>query len=212
MSDKLDILIEKLGQDLKPVKPLGHPFPRTASLFICALIYMGAAILYIGLRSDVVDKLGQGSFLFEIGFSLVMAIAAALSTGWLSVPDMREQKWLLYPPFILFAVFILFIGIKSYSEGIGVPHNMIFHKCIKDALILACLPIAGFIALSRTGHTTHPVTLAAMSALSTGSLGWIALRLTCSNDTIGHNFFYHFIPFALIGIALGLLARKLYRW
>ena len=213
MSDLLDNLVNELGERLEPVKPLSHPVLRLLPFFAGVLAYVGAVVAVLGVRGDIAAKLHEGAFLFESGLVLSLSVVAAMAASWLTIPDLRGQKWLLAVPFSLFAVFMFWIGAAAYDEGTHIPDDLYWHSCVTKDLLVGILPAVVMVFFSRAGGTTtHPLLSAAMNILFVGGAGWLALRVVCPNDTIAHTFFYHFMPFIFIGAVLGMLARRLYRW
>ncbi len=207
----MDALIDELSAELEPVSRFAHPFARISPWIIIAVAYISGVIHFLGIRMDIGKKLGEASFLFEMGLTGLIAIFAAYVSGWLTIPDMREQRWMLAVPTSLFAVFMLFIGAHVVAEGITMP-AISWHHCFSDALLMGVVPIAMLSVLVRRGATTRPLWLAFMSTLSVGAMGWAAMRITCPSDMIGHTMMFHFLPFILFAVLLGVLARRLYRW
>ncbi len=213
MADEKDIeaLIDDLSGELKPVELLAHPFLRVTPWIIIAFAYLAGVIHFLGLRMDLGDKLHEAPFVFELGLAGFIAVTGAYCAGWLSIPDSRGQKWLVIIPSTMFAVFMFWIACKTASEGFLLP-EMHWHHCFSDALLMGFVPIATLSMLVRRGATTNPGWLAFMSILSVGALGWLALRITCGDDSAGHTMIFHFLPFVLFAAMLGALARRLYRW
>ena len=138
-------------------------------------------------------------------------LSAALCAAFLCVPDMRGQKWLISVPFTFLAVFLLWIGLRSWVEGVDMPAIHMGH-CMSDGFWMAGIPAAIMVFLSTRGATTRPYLSALMVTLAITAFGYIGLRATCMMDTVGHATIYHLIPFTVFGAVLGLIARRLYKW
>lgn len=208
-----ETLIGDLESRLEAVKPMYHPLKRILPWIGFMLAYMvGSAFFIIGIRPDIAAKFHETGFLFETGLTLAVSLVAALTASWLSVPDMRGQKWLLAVPVSLFAVFLFWFSLNIYNEGLHLPETLTFHKCAGDAMILGLLPIMALVFLTKTGATTRPYWMAFSSILSVGALGWAVLRFTCASDDTAHIALYHFLPFIVLGILLGIVARRVYHW
>ena len=209
--NKNDDLIKSLGEDLKPVKPLGCPARRTLPWIAFSALYAAIIIHYVGMRPDLVVKLHDGVFMFEIILVGITAILAAGASVYMSVPDMCGQKWLKPTALSFIAVFFLWAFTQWFSYGMPMPEPHWDH-CINQSAIIALLPIAMLLYIAKRGTTTTPVMMSIMNVASVGALAYIALRLTCMVDDVGHIFFFHVIPFLIAGTLLGVMARKIYKW
>lgn len=207
----IDALIGDLAAELKPLKGGLHPVILISPWVVIAVAYMAGVIHFLGLRMDWPQKLQEAPFLFEMLLSALVAVSSAYTAGWLAIPDMRQQQWVLAVPSALFGVFMLWVGCQIAAEGFRMP-KVSWHHCFSDALLMGFVPVATLSLLVRRGATTRPGWMAFMCILSVGALGWIALRLTCGGDDTGHTLLFHFLPFVLAASVLGALARRLYRW
>ncbi len=211
-NDNITSLIDDLSSGLQPVRPLHHPVVRILPWIVLAVAYVTGLSHFLGLRFDLIEKMGHSAFLFEMGLVFSIAVTAAFATGWLAIPDMREQKGVLAIPTALFSVFIFWLVVQTYVEGLHMPATINWNHCVEDALLMGAFPVAALVFFSRRGATTRPGWMAFMSILAVGALGWIGLRFICAVDVVGHTGLYHFIPFVFVGGLLGALARKVYRW
>lgn len=203
--------IERLSEDLKPVKHIFSPVWTVTPWLIVVLGYLAGVVHFLGLRMDWEEKLAAPEFLFELSLTFSIAVSAGYCAGWMAVPDMREKNWMQAVPLTLFGAFLLYMLCHIVPEGMSVPHLQ-WHHCFSDAILMAFVPIAALSILVKQGATTRPRMLSLMSVLAVGALGWGALRLTCMQDDVAHTLFYHFIPFIIFAVLVGVLARRLYRW
>lgn len=203
-------LIDNLCDDLKPQKTLWHPACCMGSWVMLALIIGGGVMLSMGIRGDIVDAMRDSSFVFEMVLMTALAVTALFATFWLRIPDMRGKTWILPVPFTLFGVYIVWAGIHMIHDRM-MPH-MHVHHCMVDGILITALPALAMFGMVLRGCTTRPMMMAVMNALAILSIAYIALRLTCVSDDLGHIIFTHLLPFIVIGAVLGVLARKLYRW
>jgi hypothetical protein len=211
MNDKTDRLIENLSSELKPVKCLCHPALRFAPAIIIALVYLAIAVHVLGMRPDMPDKYHDLHFLFEVGLMLIISASAALSAIWLSIPDARGLRWVPIVPLSLFGVYVFWTGLRAYIDG-GVEIEWHWSHCLQDAALMTAIPAAAMVFITRRGATTQPLTMALMIILAVTGMGYIGLRFTCMMDTIAHTTHYHLLPFTVLGVLLGLLAKRLFRW
>ena len=211
-TDNLDTLINDLSDDLSCVTPCKHPLALMFIWITIALTFVASTVIFMGLRPDIITKVNDSIFLLEISLSAAIALSAGASAFYLRVPDRCGAKWVGIVPYTLFSVFISWTIIQIIAEGIHMPDFHWVH-CASDSGIFVSIPLAvlTFITAKRSA-TTKRFTMMAMQAMAVGGLGYIALRLTCIMDTMGHDLVYHMLPFLVLGIIVGLIAHRLYRW
>jgi hypothetical protein len=124
---------------------------------------------------------------------------------------MRGHKWLLSLPFAGVAVFTIWNIVHLTSADMVMPKLHMDH-CMGEGAFMSSIPLAVLFFLVRKGTTTRPVLMAVMNVISVTAISYIGLRFTCAMDTVGHATISHVIPYVIIGIALGMAARKLYKW
>ncbi|MGH1404891.1 MAG: NrsF family protein [Alphaproteobacteria bacterium] len=207
----IDTLVDTLSNELSAVEPMPHPLMRVLPWFCGAVLYITFAILVLGFRPDFFDKVIQISYMAELTLLVFISMSAAFCSLWLTVPDMRGAKWMLYIPVVAFSAFLVWHGIRMGMEEYVIPH-MRFHPCHIEAFIFGVLPAIALLFLSSKGNTTHPILLSFMNILAVGSLGYTGLRITCVSDDIGHLFADHFLPYILLGIVVTFVGRRIYRW
>ena len=204
-------LIGDLTEDLAPVKALAHPVLRAGSWILGAAAYVAVVVVFLGVRPDLVAQTSNVFFLFEISVMALVFLTAALASCWLCVPDMRGRVWLASVPVSLVLAFTVWTFLRAITEGV-VIQNPHWSHCFQDAVLMGAVPAAAIMLLSRKGATTKPFLMGVMNVLSVTALGYIGLRLTCANDTVGHVCFYHLFPFVVFGVVVGASVRRLYRW
>ncbi len=206
-----DSLISSLSEELTEVKVLAHPLQRALPWIVFAVLYVSFAVAVLGVRGDIITKIAEPLFIFEILIVFTMSLAAALCSLWMCVPDMRGQKWIISVPITLFFVFLCHFGLKMVMDNYAMP-ALHFHNCQREALIFGVIPAIAILYLSIRGNTVQPILLSFMNILAVGGIGYIALRISCASDNIGHLGMHHLLPYIIMGIIITLVGRKLYRW
>lgn len=204
-------LIESLSDTLTPMKPMAHPFLRVLPWIFCGAFYTLVCVLVIGVRPDIQDKIVSPYFVYEILMMTFVGLSASFASSYLCVPDMRGVKWLAALPLTALGAFFLWIFTRSLAEPVSMPH-VHWVNCFNDGIVLGFIPAIAMVIFVRKGATTAPRMMALMNTLAVAALGFIGLRFTCPLDTIGHAVITHLIPFMVLGILTGVLARRLYRW
>jgi len=203
--------IDGLADDLEPVKPLAHPLQRILPFFIFAVMYVGALVYFVGVRHDILNKFSDPSFLIENALMVFILVTAGLSSSFLSVPDMRGQKWLIALPFTGIGVFCVWSLIRAYTEGLHMPQLHLDH-CMGEGVFMAVVPLTMVLFMMKKGATTRPRLTALMNLVFAAGLGYVGLRFTCMMDTVGHATISHLLPYLAIGTLMGMAAKKLYKW
>ncbi len=204
-------LISSLSDDLSEVKSFPHPMKRAVLWSFIAIAYVVVVVAFLGIRTDISDKFNDPIYIFELSQILAIAVSAGFCSLWLCIPDMRGQNWMIAVPLSLFAVFFLWVGLRTILD-LHKGFEVHWSHCQTDSILFGFVPALSIFFLSTKGKTTHPNLIALMSILSVGALGYLGLRITCSSDDVGHLCSYHILPYFLFGIGVSLLARRIYRW
>jgi len=211
MSKDIDNLIGNLTEELEPVKPMMCPLRRIAIWFIASAVFAAACAYSMGIRSDIDTLYTNANYLFEMILMAITAILAALSSSYLSVPDMRGQKWLVPATFTTLGTFALWSVIRFIIEK-DTLSGMDFNHCMGEGGFMAIIPVAVLIFMMRDGATTRPILTATMNTIAIAGLGFVALRFTCPMNTAAHSIISHLLPYVALGAILGMLARRIYKW
>ncbi len=208
-------LIARLSNDLKPVKPLAHPYIRAGKYLGLSIAYIALAILFLGFRPDILQMLSKLYFIFEIILMFAMGVTAYLCSSLLCIPDALSKKYVLKIPFIFTGIFTIWALIQGASQVIFAKshvHELFWYSCINDAFFIGFIPaiFIGFLTI-RTS-TTRPYLLMITNTIAITGLGYIGLAFTCSHTNIIHGCLYHILPFVLTGLVIGMFSRRIYRW
>lgn len=188
-----------------------HPFTRLLPFVLFVVAYLSFTVGYIGVRPDFAEKLTQFHYVFELVLILSMSISSAFASAWLCVPDMRQQKWMLSVSLTLFATFVTWTFLRAVIDSYIMPH-LHWHTCYTLSILFGAIPALFIFLLSMKGKTTQPMMLSAMNALAIGGAGYIALRLICQADDIGHLCVFHIVPYILFAFIASVVGRRIYRW
>lgn len=207
-----DKLIDDLAEDLCPVSPLHHPLIRALIWMVVSSLYIAGAVFFAGMRTDLAQKTSDVSFIFEMSLALLITVSSVLASTWWAVPDVREKKWIVSIPLISTLIFIFWNGLRFFIEEKGNMPPVNWGDCIKDGLIMGLGPFALILLLARKGATCCSTTMCSMNILSVTGLAYIGLRLTCGTDTVGQGCITHILPFLILAVIMGAIARRVYKW
>jgi len=83
MMEKINELIAKLAQDAPAVKPAPHPVVLSLGWMAVAMVYLGVALIFSGLRPDLMLKLQEPWFAAEIAALVGIFVATCWSAALL---------------------------------------------------------------------------------------------------------------------------------
>lgn len=209
--DTDDLINQLCDGDLKTLKPT-CPYTYIAIWLIGSIFYLASVVSYLGLRSDFDMSAMNPVYIFEIGLGVSILISAAVASSWLNTPDCCQRHWIKFVPVTLSVVFVLWTILRSMEEGMDFLSGLHLGHCAQEGMLMEIIPLIALVFITMKSCTTQPYWSMAMNILAVSTLGWIGLRLTCSIDEMGHSLFNHLLPFAILAAALGMFARKLFKW
>ena len=209
--DEINKTIHNLCGELKPMGCF-NPNWRAALWIILVLTYTVAVATTIGFRENIAHAMNRGEFVFELLLAFGTGITAGLVTFWLTIPDCERYKKFIAVPVTLLAVQLVWMFDRLYFEGMGdIRENWLSH-CWMNTALYTTVPIFAVVLMVKKGATVMPCALASFAVLSVSEFNWIGMRLVCPKDNVGEAYFLNFLPYVVIGLLAGFLAKKLFRW
>ena len=211
-TEDIDKTIDKLCEGLKPVKPCCPT--RNGLLWILLVIcYTSAVAIAIGFRPNIDEAMARDDFIFEMILAFSIAISASLVTFWISIPGCEKRTRYMPVPLTLLAVQFVWMIERLYFEGLGhIRENWLSHCWMNTALHTTLPAIAVIMLVKRSGATVMPGWMAAFALIAVSEFGWIGMRLICPKDNVGEAYLINFLPYVVIGVAIGFIGKKLFRW
>ncbi|MGB1076705.1 MAG: NrsF family protein [Bdellovibrionales bacterium] len=210
---KTEELISNLCEDHHKVKTMGCAYKRALYIMATIVIYNVLIIKFFDVvRHDISDVMHSATMLYELIIAFSIGASAVLAMSLLMIPDMKGHKWFLSVPTTISLTFLLWMSVNFFQQGYNMEHVHPGGPCFVDGILYAGLPTFIAVVIARRGATAHRIWLTVMAALSASSIGWISLRFVCALDSASHVFVDHVLPFALIGILLGVLSKRLFSW
>lgn len=204
-------LIEELGRDVRPVRPLPMPGRRLLGWLVVSMAAVAALVMMMGLRADLGTKLGDASFTIQQLASLATAIAAAIAALAASVPG--EPRWKLWLPAAPLAVWIASLGHQCWQEwvrfGAGGMEFRPDFICIPAIAMIGIVPAAAMVAMVRRGAPFHPRLALVLGTLAAGALANFGLRLFHTADAALMVLVWQFGSVALFTALAGLQGGRL---
>lgn len=172
-------LIHRLADDLRPVRPARPPGAATALWLGLATAVIAGAVLLLGLRHDLAERLASGFDAPQMVMTLATGVLAAFAAFQLALPD-RSRLWCLLPlPAALGWLATMGWGCLQDFKRIGPDALLIGVSLPCFSIIMGLgLPLTlVMLWLSRHGAWFSPGPVAALGGLSAASLASIGLSL-----------------------------------
>lgn len=212
MNDDIDKTIDQLCTGLKPVKPC-CPHRNSLLWIVLVICYTSAVAMTIGFRENILESMSRTDYVFEIMLGFAIAITASFMTFWLSIPDCDKYKKFIAIPFTLLAVQFVWMMERLFFEGVGdIRANWLSHCWMNTALHTTIPALAVILLVRKNGATVMPCLMATFGLIAVTEFGWIGMRLVCPKDNVGEAYLLNFLPYVVLGVVLGFVAKKLFKW
>ncbi len=209
---KIEVLIQRLSSDTKPVRILRAPWMRT--LFWLAISAPAVAATLLMTGGEIRGAIYGPRFFIAQAATLAMSISAALAAFSLTIPG--SSRNLVWPPLVLLGVLLLIepsAGVTNWRHAdwqafqirADWAHLMIWLSANLISLVVT-------VFMLRRGAPLAPRAAVAFGMLAGASLSSLELRYFNANDA----FFIDIVwpmPAAFILMALGgLIGPFLLTW
>lgn len=211
---KTDDLIKSLSGDCKEIEKIKHPARSCCSWLFAALLFVGLTTIFMGFRDDINNKLHSEMFVLEMISALAVGLLGALAANWLSIPDVNQQKWVVWLPFIPLTILTFLIGYEFYVQPLHLEntHSEKGILCAGDVLWLISLPALLLFVLLRKAATTHTRMSSFMAILAVCAFAYISARLVCPNDDLGHLLLWHYSPILFVSVVGAAIGYRVLKW
>jgi hypothetical protein len=212
---KTDDLIQRLGADATPVRPLAAPWQRAA-------MWLAAALAYV-LLGGVASWLRHGTLLgisahpayvvqqlALVGIAIVAADAAFASV----VPGAAQARsgMILAPVVVLMATLGWGIHLDVRAQGaVGFGREMDW-PCVGSIAGGAALLFAGAMVFLRVGAPLAPAATGLLAALAAVSLANVEACVTRAHAFSVTVLIWHGLTSGVVLIAATAAARRVLRW
>ena len=209
---KTEDLIERLGNDLGPVKPLAAPWRRAAGWLACAAAYLCGVVLFAWARGRSLD--GAGANILQQGALIVTAASASVAAFASVVPaaDRRVLGVPLVPGMLVMASLLWGCIVDVRLQGtLGIGRETDW-PCVASISLGGTLLWALGVAMLRRGAPLTPLIsslLAGVAAFSVANLEACVSRSHAFAITV---FLWHGVTTALVVAVLAYVGRGLIAW
>jgi hypothetical protein len=205
-------LIQRLGDDLDPVRPLARPWRRAATWLACAAVYLCGVVILAWVRGRSLD--GVGTDVTQQGALIATAVSASVAAFASVVPgsDRRVLGIPLVPGMLVMAALVWGCVVDLRMQGtLGVGRETDW-PCVVSISVGGALLWAVGVAMLRRGAPMTPRVsslLVGIAAFSVANLEACLSREHAFTITV---LLWHGIATGLFVAPLAHAGRALLTW
>lgn len=207
-------LVKILAADAKPVRRLSSPMVRLMIWLGISIAYAALVVWLMGLRPDILSKLGDARFVVELSATFMTSVLAAAAAFCAGCPG--RPIWERFAPLPALGLWFWSLGegcwqtfAASGAEGLSFRIDFV---CLPSILLVGILPGAVILTMIRQGAPIAPTTTTALATLAAAALGATALRLFHEQDASVMVLVWQFGSVVLLASLGALTGRRLLRW
>jgi hypothetical protein len=214
MPTKTEELIRSLGENLVPVRPLRHPWIRTAAWLVPSLSYVAVTVLIMSPRSDLLAKLLDARFVVEQLAALMTGILAAVAAFAMVVPGYSRR---LFPLLLLpAAVWLGSLGRGCVQDWLQLgPRGLSLRPdwmCLPVIFFMGAVPAIVMAIMLRRGAPLAPHVTAALGGIAAAGIGNFGLRLSHPEDVSVMVLVWQVGTVCGLSVLSGWMGRYLLNW
>jgi len=214
MTDHTDRLIERMMGDLEPVRPLPHPWIRTAAWFALAIPYVTLVVFANSPRADLVSKVTELRFMIEEMAALATGLTAATAAFAVTIPDYNRK--IIALPALPVAIWLGSLTQGCLESWVQVGPDSLLLKpdwfCFPAIVLVGAVPAITMAIMLRRGAPLMPCATVALGGLAAAGLGDFGLRLFHSPDASLMVLVWQFGSVVVLTFLAGCTGRYLLNW
>jgi hypothetical protein len=207
---KTDVVVRRLVDELRPVRPL-RPVPRRLAQWSIVVLAVLGVELGVAIARDIgFSGVTRPALLAQATLPLGVALVAAAAALQQSIPGRADASL----PTVSLVLFLLWVGVLATAVAVGPPPSFAVWTAAPAARCAAHVAASGMpggvalLWLVRAGATLNGVQTGILIALAAAASGALATQLTCPNPSAGHLLLWH--AGSVLAIALtGIKMRRL---
>lgn len=207
-------LIATLASEAAPVTPLPAPHIRMARWILLALVAIGLAIAWRGLRSNLPAALADPTFIVTNLLILLVAVSSAWLAMTMAVPGAlksRLAKWIPIAGLGAWAAILIQQVATTGDIASALLTEQVVAGCMFKTYGIAIGPAIIIIMLAQRAAPLDWRWTAGLASLAALAFGVLGTELICPITGYAHLFNWHFLPVvvmaAVVFIAAAVLAR-----
>ena len=208
-------LIVTLASNAAPVQPLPSPRVRMMRWVLVALLAIGIAIAWRGLRENWPAAVSDPTFVITNLLILAVAMLAAWAAFTLAVPGaMRSPvaKWLPIAGLGAWGAILIQQVATTGDFASALMTERIISGCMWKTYGIGVGPALVIILLAQRAAPLDWRWTASLAALSAMAFGVLGTELICPITGAAHLFNWHFMPVAIMTVTTfvvtGLIGRR----
>lgn len=207
-------LIVSLASHATPVRPLPSPQVRMARWVVCAMVVVGIAIAWRGLRTNWASAFADPTFVVTTLLILSVAMLAAWAALTSAVPGALRSplaKWLPVAGLGAWGAVLIQQVISTGTFAATLMTERVIAGCMWKTYGIAVGPALVILLLAQRAAPLDWRWTASLAALSALAFGVLGTELICPLTGAAHLFNWHFLPVAIMTLAAfiaGAFARR----
>jgi hypothetical protein len=207
-------LIRGLADKLEPVRPLRHPWIRTATWLALSVPYVAAIVFLMQPRHDLALKMFEPRYVIEQASALAVGLLAAAAAFASTVPAYNRKFLVL--PLLPLALWLGTLGHGCFQDWIHLgPDGLVVRPdwmCLPVIAFIGAVPAITMSAMLRRGAPLTPHLTSALGGLAAAGLGSFGLRLTESQDASVMVLVWQLGSVFVLSALAGSAGRHLLNW
>ncbi len=211
---KSDSLIDRLVEDLEPVRPLkaGQGLCYVAA---SAALSVALSAWFFGFLGGPMLRSADPVYLIGNGVFLVLGVASAVSVVMMSRPRVGAEYagWVWA---VVIAAVLPVVGlIVAHDRGVvmnepaAIAHGI---ECVLLGNGLGAVVLVTLVWWLRRGAPTSPERAGLLTGIASGSLGMFAFSWACADNDIVHIGLWHSAAVAVSALLGRLVVPRFVRW
>lgn len=207
-------LITSLVAEAVPVQPLPSPRVRVTRWILCALVVVGIAVAWRGLRANLGAAFSDSTFVITNLLILVVAVSAAWLALTMAVPGALrwpKARWIPIAGLGAWGAILIQQLAATGSIASALVTEHVVAGCMFKTYGIAVGPAFAIILLAQRAAPLDWRWTASLAALSALAFGVLGTELICPITGYAHLFNWHFLPVAIMAAVVFLTAAWLTR-
>jgi hypothetical protein len=207
-------LIATLASQATPVKPLPAPRIRTARWILVAILAIGLAIMWRGLRSNLPSALSDPTFVVTNLLILIVAVSSAWLAMTMAVPGALRSalaRWVPIAGLGAWGAILIQQVATTGSLASALLTEQVVAGCMFKTYGIAIGPALVILMLAQRAAPLDWKWTASLASLSALAFGVLGTELICPITGYAHLFNWHFLPVAVMAAIVFVAAAALAR-
>lgn len=209
-----DMMIDRLVEELTPVKPLKNRNGLALTLAIAAILALAVAMLG-GIRGDVLMGVPHPMFFLRGGALLLLGVTSSYAVIAMSQPavgnSFKGWIWALLAA-LLFPATAIVMAVMAAPDNMAIFVPRYGLECLGISILAGTVIATAQVSWLRRGAPVALNRAGWLVGMSSGALGAAAYSLHCPFNSIFYIGLWYTLAVAICAILGRLLVPRLIRW